>query len=79
MAEQKRKIVADTAFDVVKVGMTHPASCDIDDRLAWAGIGHDDRLDRYRTVGFAHHNSSNFRCHRCFSPLIDLSMPGRAH
>jgi len=48
VAQQEREVVVDAALAVVEVGVAHAARLHGHQRLARAGIGHDDRLDRHR-------------------------------
>ncbi len=43
VAEQEREVVVDAALAVVQVGVADAARLDVDERLAGAGVGHQDR------------------------------------
>jgi hypothetical protein len=64
MAEQVRVIVADAAFAVVQIRMTHTARLHSNQRLAGTGVGHDHRLDRDWFTLCAGNDTANLMCHR---------------
>ena len=59
VAEQEREVVVDPALAVVQVGVTDTARLDVDQRLAGAGVGDQDRLDCDRgTLALRHHTAN---------------------
>ena len=64
VAEQEREVVVDAALPVVQVGVAHPAGLHLDQRLARAGIGHVDDLDRHRLLDGPGHHRTHLLRHR---------------
>jgi len=67
MTKEKRELIADRPFSVMKVRVTHPAGLHSDDRFTGTGVRDDQFLDPYRlplrrcnhtTHSFAHQGKS---------------------
>jgi hypothetical protein len=72
VAEQERELVVDAALAVVQVGVAHPAGLHLHHRLARAGIGDDDRLDRHRVALLVRDDPANLLRHPCSPPPARL-------
>ena len=70
VAEQEREVVVDAALAVVQVGVADPARLDVDQRLAGAGVGDDDRLDRHRLALAPGDHPAYLVRHRCPSMCL---------
>jgi hypothetical protein len=46
VAEQEGEVIVDAAVAIVQVGVAHTAGLDLDERLAGAGVGNVDGLQR---------------------------------
>ena len=76
MAEQEGEVVVDAALAVVQVGVADAARLDGDERLARAGVRHDDRLDRHR-LALAPGDHPGASCAIVASCVAIVRRPGR--
>jgi hypothetical protein len=63
VAQEEREVIRYAAFPVVQVGMANPTRLHPDQGLTGAGIGDEDRLERYWLASLEGNNAADLMCH----------------